>query len=266
MRTHRTRAAGAFTLIELLVVIAIIAILAAILFPVFAQAREKARSTSCLSNMKQIGTAIQMYVQDNDGQLFFRTASSATSTRANVAIAKTDPIYDAMQWWNQLMPYEKSNQVFSCLSDDAPTMSNDANHNPTIPRSFLANCAVEFLADSQITKPADAIVITEKWSSVGDPWMEAFDGDMAPNMSVNPPRPLGNVATRHQGTVNCAFFDGHAKALQPGTITSSRDLSGCQLVHQYPTTKMCDTSNAGCTSTDPKNICNSPSFMPYPAQ
>src|SRR5690348_13685049 len=65
-----TRRSSAFTLIELLVVIAIIAILAAILFPVFAQAREKARSTSCLSNEKQIDTAAQMYVQDYDEHIF----------------------------------------------------------------------------------------------------------------------------------------------------------------------------------------------------
>jgi len=68
---HRRRRSAAFTLIELLVVIAIIAILAAILFPVFAQAREKARSISCLSNTKQIGTGMSMYVQDYDETMPF---------------------------------------------------------------------------------------------------------------------------------------------------------------------------------------------------
>src|SRR5881409_2690595 len=64
--TKRNASSSAFTLIELLVVIAIIAILAAILFPVFAQAREKARQASCMSNEKQIGTALMMYAQDYD--------------------------------------------------------------------------------------------------------------------------------------------------------------------------------------------------------
>src|SRR2546429_2857048 len=69
VRAHRSPGRPGFTLIELLVVIAIIAILAAILFPVFAQAREKARQTSCLSNMKQLSTALIMYVQDYDETL-----------------------------------------------------------------------------------------------------------------------------------------------------------------------------------------------------
>ena len=83
---NRTRV-SAFTLIELLVVIAIIAILAAILFPVFAQAREKARQTSCLSNMKQLGTATMMYVQDYDE----RMPSDANTTRPDGSILNLLP-------------------------------------------------------------------------------------------------------------------------------------------------------------------------------
>ena len=83
-----TRKRG-FTLIELLVVIAIIAILAAILFPVFAKAREKARQTSCLSNLRQIGTAILSYAQDNDEQFPIGDYSSGAPLARGTALMGT---------------------------------------------------------------------------------------------------------------------------------------------------------------------------------
>jgi prepilin-type N-terminal cleavage/methylation domain-containing protein/prepilin-type processing-associated H-X9-DG protein len=109
----------AFTLIELLVVIAIIAILAAILFPVFAKAREKARQISCLSNEKQLGIAALQYVQDYDevypcGQLYFGSAGRG--------------------WAGQLYPYVKSTAVYTCPDDawhtlSLPTVSYALNFN-----------------------------------------------------------------------------------------------------------------------------------------
>ena len=117
----------AFTLIELLVVIAIIAILAAILFPVFAQAKEAAKKTACMSNMKQIGLSLQMYLTDNDDMMFFR-AGSANSRAGNI------PSTNANRWWNLLIPYLKSNKVFQCPSDALPTPSKDVNGNLTILR------------------------------------------------------------------------------------------------------------------------------------
>jgi prepilin-type N-terminal cleavage/methylation domain-containing protein/prepilin-type processing-associated H-X9-DG protein len=97
-----------FTLIELLVVITIIAILAAILFPVFAQARERARAVACLSNTKQIGTALMMYTQDYDE--LYPAANAAVPPINNGALA-TIPID------GQLGPYLKNDQVWACPSD-----------------------------------------------------------------------------------------------------------------------------------------------------
>jgi prepilin-type N-terminal cleavage/methylation domain-containing protein/prepilin-type processing-associated H-X9-DG protein len=101
----------AFTLIELLVVIAIIAILAAILFPVFAQAREKARQTSCLSNQKQLGLGVMMYAQDYD-ETYPMTANYA------------EPTVTRTLWSDQVAPYLKNRDIFKCPSAVSPGYPN----------------------------------------------------------------------------------------------------------------------------------------------
>jgi prepilin-type N-terminal cleavage/methylation domain-containing protein len=122
---RRTRAGflpsrSAFTLIELLVVIAIIAILAAILFPVFAQARESARKTACLSNTKQLGTGVMMYVQDYDetypSNSWDGTPVGASDTEWGAAGANQKVF---TRWPLTVMPYIKNKGVFVCPSDPA---------------------------------------------------------------------------------------------------------------------------------------------------
>ncbi len=252
----------AFTLIELLVVIAIIAILAAVLFPVFAQAREKARAIACLSNMKQLGTSVQMYVTDYDEKMYVR-ASGSGANRAGAAGTG-----NAIKWWNLLMPYAKNVNIFACPSDPAPTPSPDASGNLTIPRSFMACASAEGLTLAQLDDPAETMALTEKWPAVTDSWIEPFGGDFLPNPMT--PGQSHTAANRHQGGMNCTFFDGHAKWYRPETITASKDLSGCNLIHKYPlvSANMCDTSDAGCNNTAtgsayPANLCNS--FIPYPS-
>jgi prepilin-type N-terminal cleavage/methylation domain-containing protein/prepilin-type processing-associated H-X9-DG protein len=125
---------NAFTLIELLVVIAIIAILAAILFPVFAQAREKARQTSCLSNTKQIGTSIMMYAQDYDETLpGYRFSDATLLINPFAANAKVGTNAKRAIFINQILqPYIKNDQIWKCPSkpnawvniDEAGAMGN----------------------------------------------------------------------------------------------------------------------------------------------
>jgi len=107
----RTMSRAGFTLIELLVVIAIIAVLAAILFPVFARAREKARQATCTSNLKQIGLAVQMYAQDWDGLLPFANQFPADPPPADQYHQGGPGVYDILE------PYTKNEKIFQCPSD-----------------------------------------------------------------------------------------------------------------------------------------------------
>ncbi|HZG47689.1 MAG TPA: DUF1559 domain-containing protein, partial [Allosphingosinicella sp.] len=129
---------AAFTLIELLVVIAIIAILAAILFPVFAQAREKARQTACLSNLKQIGTGLMMYVQDYD-----ETLPPTRQMRGGTTPCTGDAI-PGSQWNMLIQPYLKNQQIFACPSDATSKTTATAIKRSYIalagPPSLLQNC------------------------------------------------------------------------------------------------------------------------------
>lgn len=228
----------AFTLIELLIVIAVIAILAAILFPVFAQAREKARQTTCLSNMRQLGIALAMYTDDYDERCFF--------FGHNVDLSRLDPLRPLgatreNRWWNQILPYTRmKGALLVCPSDSGrlPHVTEDGKDGrPYVPRSYVANRAAEGLTLSAVDKPAEIVVVTEKEDIFDDSWYEP------PKNLYNKTRPgidFGRpvlAMTRHSGGCNNMFFDGHAKWLSKGTLLADpcgEPYSGVSLMRAYP--------------------------------
>lgn len=227
---RRRRRSAAFTLIELLVVIAIIAILAAILFPVFAQAREKARQTACLSNTKQIGTALMMYAQDYDEILPISTYAPWCGRSVND--------FRSPKWMDMLYPYIKNTAAFTCPSFEGDAARHEqyvyqpstcTGARATQYGTYSLNGAYPAMrtvsangpagkALAQIAQPADTIFVTE-----GGAWgvnRNAVVGWTAnPRVTQNPPQlrarigGADSIVSRlvHAGGVNNVFCDGHAK-------------------------------------------------------
>src|SRR5262249_51448497 len=124
LKTMNTQRRG-FTLIELLVVIAIIAVVAASLFPVFAQVRGKGRQVSCQSNLKQLGVAMALYVQDNDETYWLRPYTTVTTNGQPQAVGVAE----------MLFRYEKNDKVYTCPSDPQPLDVRSFVEEPPAPES-----------------------------------------------------------------------------------------------------------------------------------
>ncbi len=226
------RRAG-FTLIELLVVIAIIAILAAILFPVFARAREKARQTSCLSNLKQIGLAVEMYKQDYDSRYFHGWPSPSWSSVIHM-----------------INPYMKNYQLWMCPSQDASTACScgypgDTGDPSYIPASYAFNpyCTVGWYANMQgkketsIEAPAQVILCADGRRS----WIHFSAwcyGNGQGGRSCDP-----SIANIHNGGANCAYMDGHAKWEKvPSSVPNAANNTDAWLTKWDPDNRWWDTS------------------------
>ncbi len=192
-----------FTLIELLVVIAIIAILAAILFPVFARAREKARQASCQSNVKQIVLGILMYAQDYDEVL----------PRNAVAGNPVPGASPSIRWPAGIMPYVKNTQLFACPSDQASglVLNNPYYQPPGNSESsgYGLGCHIHGVALGVIAKPAETILIADARSYM----VKAYDQTWG-STELAGSRP---VYYRHNEMANFGFCDGHAKAMTKGS-------------------------------------------------
>src|SRR5438445_3156976 len=208
-----------FTLIELLVVMAIIVILAAMLFPIFAQAREKARQTTCLANLKQIGTAAQMYAQDYDERL------------PGTELGAGEGEY---HWIEMLAPYMKNRDLFNCPSAGMKTLCQPNGVTPEFTYNYAMNdihdpngrsIGAAFQPLAAITYPSDTLYIVDGWpvatETAAGAYPERHEIGWVPT-TYGAPRggyhqrdpavnPYDDGNGRHTGSMNFLAADGHVK-------------------------------------------------------
>jgi len=186
------RRTGGFTLIELLVVIAIIAILAAILFPVFAKAREKARQASCQSNLKQITLGMQMYAQDYDEMLPFSVVGAAGSQLYSV--------------YELTMPYIKNTQILTCPSEKLGSV--DLSSLGMGIYSYIPNETVMpvWIVGLSTTAPVSLAVVHKPAECAAFADGDLDETQLPANLVIWP-------VERHNEMTNYGFVDGHVKSL-----------------------------------------------------
>lgn len=224
--TVGVNALAGFTLIELLVVIAIISILTAILFPIFARARENARRTTCMSNLRQIGLGVMQYIQDYDEQntLIWYGSSSGDSSATSY------------KWMDAIFPYVKSEQLFNCPSHTLPVTIGTSTFDKYQLRtgknwgSYAGNSTYYAAPINGIytspsynrsvaawETPATTVYAAESKGRYNISWA----GDGSDGLPPNPPIVEGSprylpsefqMVERHLGTCVVLFCDGHAKA------------------------------------------------------
>ena len=211
-----------FTLIELLVVIAIIAILAAILFPVFAKAREKARQTSCLNNTKQLAIAIVQYCQDYD-EKFPPSTGGYEST--------------SIKWWDRIYPYIKNNQVYCCPSATGAGPGNVTyNYNSNL--ALYGDTPAGIHSMGEVLYPSQTVLTCERTfcpGVLGGTGLCCWAMREWPTAGVNY---WGEWELPHNGGCNLALVDGHSKwfAMQgriPETGTATAASTGYRIPGVY---------------------------------
>ncbi len=226
----------AFTLIELLVVIAIIAILAAILFPVFAQAKAAAKKTVCLSNVKQQGLAFFMYANDyDDNTELFKVINGGTTQVYGANAGKTEPyiyggaVTGAGYWFDLLQPYAKNFGVVYCPDRNFADPGDTTNYVPVgsttnevgygyndglVSDSGFGMTSQVLAPNGKYIRPGknlSVVVSTAQTVAFGDSYDTGSMSAAMDNIFTGPDGPTGTSQIRHNTHLNFAFVDGHAK-------------------------------------------------------